>query len=195
MKRARSQADGGASSRALRGYRNLVSSPESVVRVTLPAAAGVLIACAALLLFGPAQDFWGVFDHAAGALAIAGLLLAFPALSYAANTDRLARSTWTNLQGLHELPGQLRGIADLDAGHPGPERESAESQTLPEPSDATRAAQGTTEGSDEERQCRRLLGPWIVESTDRVRDPDDVPNAMTRRALEAAITGVSGAQV
>ncbi len=40
-----------------------------------------------MLALGPGQSFWDVFDHVAGTLAVAGLLLAVPALVFAISTD------------------------------------------------------------------------------------------------------------
>lgn len=183
--------------RAADAYTSFFSAPPKVVNVAFPAAAVVIVASAGLLVFGPSQDLWQVFDHTAGALAIAGLLLAFPALAYAASTEKIVERTYTVLSREEgQLPVEIREVRNVAA-----ERRdvSAEEELNVAPAPAGPPVPGgltdqpdgfpTVEPAMDER-FRSFLASWIVDSAGN--DPDDLPNAVTRRELEAAIRGSSG---
>jgi hypothetical protein len=72
----------------------------------------VLLGSAVVLALGPQQNFWQMFDHVAATLAVAGLILALPALSFAMSTERrtieIERQV-VDISGVRDQAPALRG--------------------------------------------------------------------------------------
>jgi hypothetical protein len=75
------------------GVRSVLQTPEHVLRFSVLSAFVAVVLAMLLLVFGPRQGFWEVFDHLAGTFAVAGLLLAVPALVFARSTDKRVRQS------------------------------------------------------------------------------------------------------
>ena len=153
------------SSRATHFYERAFGTPDRVVHVALWAVGLVLIASGVLLVVGEPASFWTGFDHVAAALAVIGLLLAFPALSYAASTEKIAKATRKDLESLPELSSGLRTV-----------KRTPEIETTAVP-----------DGFD----CDELLGPWRSWGSGPL-DRQAGAEALSRVALEGAIEGSSG---
>jgi len=111
---------GRAGDRTEKGYRSVLETPERALPFFLAGALGVLCLLVVLLIAGPSQTFWEVFDHAAGSIAVAGLLLAVPALIFAWSTDQRLRR-FVEISEVRNLKATLREtVAEPESSPPVP---------------------------------------------------------------------------
>jgi len=112
---------------AASGYPGFLRQPEAVTKwCRLVAIAGSVTVVVLAIIFG--EGFWQEFDHVVAGLAVVGLLLALPALSYAATTERRLEDTQKDvgaaLSKLSDLPAIIGGPSSatttVDSTQPAP---------------------------------------------------------------------------
>lgn len=160
-------------------YRWLLDRPRIVERamwLALPIAVLTVL----FLALGPHESLWSVFDHVAAAFAFIGLLIALPALSYAAHTDRRIERA-IDIAALRRLPP---GRQDVRA-RPATVQHAQEATVAPTP---VRERYATPPSAlTAERPCLDALARWLPEATGDDTHQSSITSALSRLALEGAI--------
>jgi hypothetical protein len=163
-------------------YRAALKDPARLLAFSIGGIVIIVLGSGVLFALAPAESVWALFDHVAALLGGVGLLLALPALGYAAHTDTFARYIYGNLTKERGLPAKPPDQK---------ERTPAESVAQFDTDDVRVGGEGHPTAIDETLGSEPNLAPlahWLAPGLPGLPlGPSQVADALSRLALETAI--------
>ncbi|HKB51077.1 MAG TPA: hypothetical protein VKC63_06570 [Solirubrobacterales bacterium] len=163
-------------------YRAALKDPARLLVFSVGGIVIIVLGSGALFALAPPESTWTVFDHVAALLGGIGLLLALPALGYAARTDIVARYIYAKLTRERDLPAKRPDLK---------ERTPTESVAQFDTGNMRAAGESRPPAIDEVLDQEPNLAPlalWLApEAPGSPIGPSQIANALLRFALETAI--------